>query len=73
MVKLYTPSGNLKSGRVIVNGKAFPFENGKGALEITVELDGSQSDLVRIEFTKFSYACKGDEVSNRLLTEVEIY
>ena len=72
-VKLYTPCGNLKSGRVIVNGKEFPFENGKNASEITVELDGSRSDLVRIEFTKFSYARQGDEVSNRLLTEVEIY
>ncbi|MBR4663367.1 MAG: hypothetical protein IKO93_05790, partial [Lentisphaeria bacterium] len=73
MVKLYTPGGNLKSGRVIVNGKEFPFENGKNASEITVELDGSKSDLVRIEFTKFSSPDKVDEVFKRLLTEVEIY
>ncbi len=72
-VKLYTPCGNLKSGRVVVNGKEFPFENAQNASEITVELDGTKSDLVRIEFVKFSYAGRGDEVSNRLLTEVEIY
>ena len=72
-VKLYTPCGNLKSGQVIVNGKAFPFSNADGKEEISVPLSGAASDLVRIEFGKFSYAGSGDQVSNRLLTEVEIY
>ena len=73
LVKLYTPGGNLQSGQVVVNGKAFPFENTRKSLEISIPLDGAVSDLVRIEFGKFSYAAQGDEVLNRLLTEVEIY
>ena len=36
------------------HGKAFPFENTHKASEITVELDGSKSDLVRFEFAEFS-------------------
>ena len=72
-VKLYTPCGNLKSGQVVVDGKTFPFSNADGKEEISVALSGAVSDLVRIEFGDFSYAGKGDEVSNRLLTEVEIY
>ena len=73
LVKLYTPCGNLKSGKVIVNGKSCPFANPDGKTEISIPLDGSVSDLVRIEFGNFSYAGKGDLVSSRLLTEVEIY
>ena len=74
LVKLYTPCGNLKSGKVIVNGKSYPFANPDGKTEISIPLDGSVSDLARIEFGKFSYPPKkGDDVSIRLLTEVEIY
>ena len=73
LVNLYSPCGNLKSGKVIVNGKTFPFSNADGKTEIPIPLDGAQSDLVRIEFEKFSYPADGDDVSKRLLTEVEIY
>ena len=76
MVKLYTSYGNLKAGRIVVNGKVFPFENKAGKNEIIVPLNNVHSDTVRIECTEFRRNNLPDDffgLSAKVLTEVEIY
>ena len=76
MVKLYTSYGNLKAGRIVVNGKVFPFENKAGKNEIIVPLNNVHSDTVRIECTEFRRNSLPDDffgLSAKVLTEVEIY
>ena len=76
MVKLYTWYGNLKAGRIVVNGKKFPFVNSSGRNEISVPLNGIYSDTVRIECTEFRTEKLPEDdfgFSAKVLSEVEIY
>ncbi|MBE6405277.1 MAG: hypothetical protein E7040_04575 [Lentisphaerae bacterium] len=74
-VRLYSPKGNLQAGKVVINGKEYPFtNNGKKDVIIIPIKEKAMTDTVRIYCTKFSYA--GNEqldLASRLLTEVEIY
>jgi hypothetical protein len=74
-VRLYTPNGNLKSGKVVINGKEYPYENKDKKTEIIIPVkDKAMTDTIRIYCTKFSYPGKeAVDVKNRLLTEVEVY
>ena len=73
-VRLYTPCGNLEGGKVVVNGKDYPFENKGKKKMISIPLkDKPVSGIVRICCSKFSYPAQGDDLDKRLLTEVEIY
>ncbi|MBO5723495.1 MAG: hypothetical protein J6S58_01565 [Lentisphaeria bacterium] len=73
-VVLYTPCGNLQSGKVVVNNKEYPFINSGKKNRISILLkDKPVTDTVRIYCSKFSYPKNTDDVEKRLLTEVEIY
>ncbi|MBQ6474539.1 MAG: hypothetical protein IJJ33_21340, partial [Victivallales bacterium] len=78
-LKLYSPCGNLSDGEVVVNGKSFPFHNGRKITEgrenvvIVVDLKGETSRELRISFVKFEVKANATSVTGRLLTEVELY
>lgn len=72
VLKLYTPSGNLKTGKVAVNGKEFPFVNDSNSDEITVRLNGAEGDEVLIKIEKFKRG-SSHRIEGRLLTEIELY
>lgn len=74
-VRIFTPTGNLQSGKVVINGKEYPFENKEKKNEIIVPIkDKAMTDIVRIYCSKFSYISKDILVlGGRLVTEVEIY
>lgn len=71
LVKLHTPSGNLKTGKIRIGGRLYPFDNSSGKTEIRIPLDGIEADTVRIECGRFNTA--GEGIAGRLLTEVEIF
>ncbi|MBO5724229.1 MAG: hypothetical protein J6S58_05310 [Lentisphaeria bacterium] len=73
-VRLYTPCGNLQSGKVVVNGKEYPFvNNGKKNMISVLLKDKPVTDTVRIYCSKFSYPANRPDIDRRLLTEVEIF
>ena len=74
-VRLYTPCGNLQAGKVVINGKEYPYENKDKKTEIIIPVkEKAMTDTIRIYCTKFSYPGKDAvDVKNRLLSEVEIY
>ena len=71
-VKLYTPSGNLQKGTVVVNGKKFPFENPGKVDMLTVYLNGEISNTVLVQIEKYTRGNTG-RIAGRLLTEIEVY
>ncbi len=71
-LKLYSPGATLSTGRVIINGKVFPFD-GIGRKTIEVKLDGSFARSIRIEFDREGAKTENDHYSKCFLTEVELY
>ncbi|MBR4222566.1 MAG: hypothetical protein IKR81_15510 [Victivallales bacterium] len=71
-LKLYSPGATLSTGRVMVNGKVFPFD-GVGRKTIEVKLDGSLSKSIKIEFDRDGAKPEDGIFSKRFLTEVELY
>jgi len=72
-VVLYTPDGNLIAGKVVANGKSFPFQNHDQDI-ITVELDGDTIRTLRIDIGNRKDKAPGTGgLDNRLLAEVEVY
>lgn len=72
MIKLYTPMGNLKSGRIIAGGKNYDFKDNKDQV-ISIALDGDLIDSFKLEVLSWSCDDNAAGASKRLLTEIEAF
>ena len=66
-VRLYTQNGRLRSGRIVIGSKSYPFENPDGKNQINVVLDGKKADTFTV------YPGKLSSGTDRVLVEVELY
>ena len=66
-VRLYTQNGRLRSGRIVIGSKSYPFENPAGKNQINVVLDGKKADTFTVYPEKLSSG------TDRVLVEVELY
>ncbi|MBQ9336004.1 MAG: DUF4838 domain-containing protein [Lentisphaeria bacterium] len=72
-IRLYTPSGNLRSGSVEINGQKIPFANPGKEETIRIPVPALKTGEITIRFEKFVRSKSFLKVADRLLTEIEVY